>query len=126
MDISKSDLKKFRNNIGKWQELYMEKLCKEYVDLLQSDNLPSEKFWELEERIKADKKRPGVMVSIGRDELIYDIVGLIKDQAITFEDLDEFSDELKDRVQRLHSSILQINPVLHTNRNSYQMIIQME
>ena len=48
MDISKSDLKKFRNNIGKWQELYMEKLCKEYVDLLQSDNLPSEKFWELE------------------------------------------------------------------------------
>lgn len=96
MDISKSDLKKFRNNIGKWQELYMEKLCKEYVDLLQSDNLPSKKFWELEERIKADKKRPGVMVSIGRDELIYDIVGLIKDEAITFEDLDEFSNELKD------------------------------
>ena len=103
MDISKSDLKKFRNNIGKWQELYMEKLCKEYVDLLQSDNLPSEKFWELEERIKADKKRPGVMVSIGRDELIYDIVGLIKDEAITFEDLDEFSDELRDRVQKILS-----------------------
>ena len=96
MDISKSDLKKFRNNIGKWQELYMEKLCKEYVDLLQSDNLPSEKFWELEER-------PGVMVSIGRDELIYDIVGLIKDEAITFEDLDEFSDELRDRVQKILS-----------------------
>ena len=103
MDISKSDLKKFRNNIGRWQELYMEKLCKEYVDLLQSDNLPSEKFWELEERIKADKKRPGVMVSIGRDELIYDIVGLIKDEAITFEDLDEFSDELRDRVQKILS-----------------------
>jgi len=32
--------------------------------------------------------------------IIHDIVGLIKDEAITFEDVDEFSDELRDRVQR--------------------------
>lgn len=101
MDISKSDLKKFRNKIGGWQESYMENLCKEYVELLQSDKLPSEKFWELEKRIKFDKKHPGVMVSIGRDELIYDIVRLVKDEAISFDDLDEFSDELKDRVKIL-------------------------
>ena len=39
--------------------------------------------------------------------IIYDIVGLIKDEAITFEDLDEFSDEfsdeLRDRVQKILS-----------------------
>ena len=101
MDISKSDLKKFRNNIGKWQELYMEKLCKEYVDLLQSDNLPSEKFWELEERIKYDKKRPGVRLTLDKNEMDLDLLRLINDGVIGFDDLDGFSQELIDRVKEL-------------------------
>ena len=71
--------------------------------LLQSDKLPSDKFWELEKRIKADKKHPGVMVTIDKDEMIYDIVRLIRDNAITLEDLDGFSNGLKECVQRLLS-----------------------
>ncbi len=101
--MAKSDIKIYRDKIGEWQEAYIEKLCKGYVELLQSDKLPSEKFWELEKRIKADKKNPGVMVSINKDEMIYDIVKLIKDDAITLEDLDDFSDELRYCVQRLLS-----------------------
>lgn len=34
MEVSKSDWKLFRTSIGDWQEAYMERLVKEYMDLL--------------------------------------------------------------------------------------------
>lgn len=37
MEIKKSDWKLFRERVGTWQENYMERLCKEYVELLQGD-----------------------------------------------------------------------------------------
>lgn len=47
MEISKSDWKLYREKIGSWQESYMEKLNKGYIDLLSSnDKKASEKFWE--------------------------------------------------------------------------------
>ena len=103
IDMAKSDMKIYREKIGEWQEAYIDKLCKKYVELLQSDKLPSDKFWELEKRLKSDKKHPGVTVTIDKDEMIYDIVKLIRDDAITLEDLDEFSNELRGCVQRLLS-----------------------
>ena len=40
----------------------MEGLVKEYVNFLNDDKKPaSEKFWELEKRIKEDKRHPGVI-----------------------------------------------------------------
>ncbi len=41
----------------------MEGLVKEYANFLNDDKKPaSEKFWELEKRIKEDKRHPGVNV----------------------------------------------------------------
>ena len=99
MDISKKDWKLFRERISGWQETYMEKLTKEYIDILSSDKIASEKFWELEGRIKMDKRRPGVLIQLRKSEMIYHIVMLIRDGAITVEDLGGFSDELKEEVQ---------------------------
>lgn len=76
----------------------MDMLTKEYIDLLSEDSKPSEKFWRLEERIKEDRKKAGVQLRISRSEFIYNIVSLINEGAITFEDLEEFSDELKETV----------------------------
>ena len=59
VEISKADWKLFRERIGDWQERYMEKLSKEYVKLLTSPGNASDHFWELEKRIKQDKKHPG-------------------------------------------------------------------
>ena len=42
-----SDWKLYKSKVGDWQEGYMEKLCKEYIALLSSDKLPSDKFWSL-------------------------------------------------------------------------------
>ncbi len=53
MDISKKDWKLFRERLSDWQEKYMESLVKEYANFLNDDKNPaSEKFWELEKRIK--------------------------------------------------------------------------
>ena len=45
---------------------YMDKLNKEYIELLNGEGTPSEKFWTLEERIRNDKKDTGVQLRMSR------------------------------------------------------------
>lgn len=55
-EISKKDWGLFREKLAGWQENYMAQLNKEYIVLLSSeDKKASEKFWELEKRIKSDR-----------------------------------------------------------------------
>ena len=56
----------FREKIADWQEAYMDKLNKEYIELLNGEGTPSEKFWTLEERIRNDKKDTGVQLRMSR------------------------------------------------------------
>ena len=60
MEISKADWKLYRERVSDWQEHYMEQLNQEYVNLLTSPGNASDHFWELEKRIKQDKKHPGL------------------------------------------------------------------
>ena len=101
MEVSKSDWKLFRARIGDWQEAYMECLVQEYIELLSGAERASEKFWKLEERIKKDKKHPGVLIELSKGNMIYDIAMLIKSGVVTTLDLDGFSDELKESVDFL-------------------------
>ena len=101
MEVSKSDWKLFRARIGDWQEAYMERLVKEYMDLLDGAENASDKIWKLEERIKKDKKHPGVMLELSRGNMIFDIVALINRDVITVADLKDFGDELKEDVNYL-------------------------
>ena len=112
MEVSKKDWKLFRTCIGGWQEAYMERLTKEYMDLLSGDEnasdkfldgegSASDKFWKLEERIKKDKRHPGVLCEVSKENMIFDIVALIKRDVITVADLKDFSDELKEYVNYL-------------------------
>ena len=96
--FTKRDWTLFRNKIANWQESYIDRLNKEYIDLLSEDANPSEKFWRLDKRIKEDRKKTGVQLEINRSNLINNIISLINDVAISFEDLEEFSDELKKTV----------------------------
>ena len=102
MDISKKDWKLFREKLSGWQEKYMEGLVKEYVNFMNDDTKPaSDKFWELEKRIKEDKHHPGVIMEMNKSEAIWDIVRLIRLKVITYDDLSEFSDELQQVVKRI-------------------------
>ena len=102
MDISKKDWKLFRERLLGWQENYMEGLVKAYVDFLNDDKKPaSDKFWELEKRIKEDKRHPGVIMEVNKSEVIWDIVRLIRFKVITYDDLPDFSDELQNEAKRI-------------------------
>lgn len=80
----------------------MEGLVKEYVNFLNDDTSPaSEKFWELEKRIKEDKHHPGVIMEMRKLEAIWDIVHLMRLKVITYDDLSEFSGELQQEVKRI-------------------------
>ena len=96
--FTERDWRLFKNKIPDWQESYMDKLNKEYIELLSEDANPSEKFWKLDKRIKEDRKKTGVQLEMSRSKLISNIISLINDGAISYEALEEFSDELKETV----------------------------
>ncbi len=96
---SKRDWKLYQEKIKEWQEHYIEKLVKEYADYLCSKIPASTKFWELEKRIKQDKRNPGVLIELSKSDMLWDIARLIRRNTITIEDLVEFSDELKEEVK---------------------------
>lgn len=101
MEISKQDWALYRRKMPVWQEHYMEHLCKEYAEILSSDDRGSDRFWKLWERIKEDRKCTGVMAQISRSSVIMNLVSLIGEGAITLDDLAEFSEELQERVRFL-------------------------
>ncbi len=53
--MKESDWKLFKKLSPKWQEKYMAKLNKEYIQLFLQDQPASSLFWELDKRIKQDK-----------------------------------------------------------------------
>lgn len=102
MGISKKDWKLFQERISDWQENYMARLNKEYIALLSDDEKnASDKFWELESRIKKDKKNPGVMMQLEKSETEWNIFNLIRLGVITYDDLSDFSEDLKQSVKLL-------------------------
>lgn len=102
-EYQESDWKLFRKKIIGWQENYMDRLNHEYMELLSQNKKPSEKFWELEKRIYKDKHKTGVIVDMRRSRLISNILNLLDEEAIEMDDLNEFSDVLKETIQEYMS-----------------------
>lgn len=98
MDISKHDWNLFKAKLPIWQEAYMARLNEEYIQILKREGSPSDNFWELNKRIQKDKKNPGVTVELDRKMAVKTIVDLLNDKIIIYDDLEEFSSELKDVV----------------------------
>ena len=98
--VIEKDWKLFRKLLPGWQEAYMERLAKEYMELLSSDRQASDKFWELDQRIKQDKRRTGVLArEVSRSNMFQLIINLIYEEAISEDDLKEFSEDLRDTVK---------------------------
>ena len=96
------DWKLFRKKLGGWQEAYMDKLNKEYKDILNSDASSFDKYSTLRKKIYDDYKSPGVLArDVSRSNMFIILLGLLRDGAITMDDLDEFSDELKEDIAQL-------------------------
>ena len=80
----------------------MEKLNQEYMELFGGEGRASEKFWALEERIRKDRKKPGVEIELRRSEMCWNLLSLLRDGMITLDDLDRFSDDTMEFVLALY------------------------
>lgn len=93
-DVLERDWKLFRKRLPGWQDAWMDKLNHEYIKILSGEGVPSEKFWALWDRMKEDKRHPGVIVKDCRRSTMHaTIFELLDDGTITMDDLDGFSDE---------------------------------
>lgn len=95
--VNEKDWKLFRSRVPDWQEAYMGKLVEEYKALLNGSELASGKFWDLWERLKRDKRSPGVMLEdMSRSTMRMNLLLLLRHGIITIQNLDEFSEELRE------------------------------
>ena len=100
--ISKKDWKLYREKLPQRQERYMEGLIQEYIDFLSDEDIQaSTKFWELRERIKNDRRHPGVLVEVRKSTAMDIIFRMIQLKVISKDDLNDFSSELKQEIERL-------------------------
>ena len=77
----------------------MDKLNKEYMAILSGEGNASAKFWKLEKRIKEDKKDCGVQCEMSRSNQFYIMLELLNEGAITIDDLEDFSEDLKETMK---------------------------
>ena len=100
---SKRDWILFRERIAGWQEAYIGRLNREYIELLSRDGPEAEKFWELYRRICRDKRCTGVQAEMRKSEILANLCRLVNEGAIGYDDLDGFSEELREDVIRITS-----------------------
>ena len=103
-EMTKADWKLYRERLPGWQEAHMEKLAREYIELLSGSGNGSDKWWALEERIRQDKKSPGVIVTLRKSDAPLQLLSLLINGVISEEDLNDFSEDLRDRILYLHKS----------------------
>ena len=104
MEISKADWKLFQDRLRLWQDNYMQRLIDGYIEMLQGPGNASSKFWQLERKLKSDRLNPGVSLVLDKQEVINDLVNMIKIGVITLDDLEGFSEGLIHEVKRLTTS----------------------
>lgn len=97
---NKKDWELYRKKVADWQENYIGRLNQEYVRILNGIGNESDKFWELEKRIREDKKRPGVILELSKSDMFFDIVRFLKDGVISLDDLSGFSESLQAEVRQ--------------------------
>ena len=94
--FTEHDWELFRAKIAGWQEACIEQAVRGYIELLNGGGTASDKFWKLDERIREDKQKAGVMVEMRRSAMMDSILRLLAEGAIRMTDLDEFSDGVRE------------------------------
>jgi len=93
--VKESDWKLFRKLLLEWQERFMGRLLGEYATMIAGPGLASDRFWKLQEKIQKDVRKVGVRADMRRSAMDMNLLLLLQEGAITKDDLDGFSDELR-------------------------------
>lgn len=100
--VAERDWRLFKELLPKWQENYMAKLIDQYIEILNGDGEASDRFWALEEHINRDRLCCGVLMEdIRRSTMRRQIACLLSDNVITLNDLDGFTEDIRDYARRL-------------------------
>ena len=97
--MNKSDWHLFQSLLPQWQEAYTARLCDEYAAILTGPYRGS----DAKRLIRKDKKRLAAMAMVEKQEMPFIIAELLREQAITEEELAVFSDGLRERVKEICS-----------------------
>lgn len=97
--VNEQDWKLFRKKLPLWQEVYLDRLNQEYIQLLSGAGSASEKFWELEKRIRRDQNSVGVVADMRRSQMYSNLLSLLFNEIIREDDLDGFSEELSETLK---------------------------
>lgn len=93
--VSDDDWYLYRRLLPLWQDRYIEKLNKEYIEILNGPSSASDKFWALKKRIDKDSLSDGVFVDASRSMMRNTIMNMLLKKIITLDDIKDFSDELR-------------------------------
>ena len=93
--VKESDWKLFRKLLPEWQERFMERLIGEYAKIIAGKGLASDRFWKLQKRLQKDVRKVGVCAEMSRSVMDMNLRSLLHEGAITKDDFDGFSDELR-------------------------------
>ena len=101
-DCKESDWKLFRVKIVEWQNRYIERVNKKISKILADEKIsPAERFWKAEKLINREKKSTGVIIEMSRSTFKLNLLRLLKEKAITLDDLSDFSSELQDEIRKI-------------------------
>ena len=106
--FNESDWKLFKKLISVWKERFFDNLVKEYKNILDKDELSSEKFWDLSKKMSKDKTI--ILREVTKDDMVSYTLDLLKYRVIKESDLDEFSESFKAVVKGWHKHLLVVDP----------------
>ena len=73
----------------------MGKLLGEYLTMIADKGLASDRFWKLQKRLQVDVRKIGVCAEMKRSAMDMNLRLLLHEGAISKDDLDGFSEELR-------------------------------
>ena len=101
INVDEQDWRLFKKCLPFWQENYIKRLNQEYIQLLSGGGEASEKFWLLGRKIREDKKSVGVIAEVTRKKMETNMIALIRENVIGWDDLEGFSEKLIKRIEYL-------------------------
>ena len=102
VEVNGSDWKLFKKLLPIWQNRHMQDLLSHYQDIINGKGQPVDKFWALEKNINHDKRHKGVICQLSRSCMLNNIMDMLDEKAITFDDLKDFSENFQILVKNLY------------------------
>ena len=93
-DVNEKDWKIYKKLMVEWQERYIKKLNKEYINILIEDNSAKDNYWNLRRKIKESNEHALIQFDLRRSTMERTLLMLLINEDITFDDLLGFSVEL--------------------------------